>query len=501
MTVSVTVFPNNVAKRFILKGNNPNVSEMVITGASGSVMNLAEFRRGSDDLLLAYINYLGGMVLRSSLNWDGAAIGGPVLTGASPGAKLRLYPIGDGTLADYAVGVEAGTMWFGVPDVAQHQFRWYAGTTQVASLSGTGLLGLSTVTTAGTQGITWFGVDPTAYGIHRTGEVWSAPDYAQLRMSWVTGIIIDPGTAYGRSWLEVRGQTRMYNQVAGTVTQIIRNIAGQTADMTQWQDDLGAVLARMNNGGRLQVVHIGKEPAAANTYLNMYANVAILGVTPGNVVQIVRGAAAQTGDLEQWQSDVGVVYGRVTKTGYFTIAKVTAPPDADVIASEAQLWWDNRAGSPHLVVKGKASDGVVRSYAPSRLLAISKYTTNGAQTVHTAVTTIGMNVAFTMPALQPGQRVKIEAYAYYFYAASNIAAANSIYTFIYAGPRIASRVEYVAATSTVIQFPLIWGYVDNSQVAAGTWVTAEVYTLSSSNIAYQFVGGPEDPAYIAATIV
>jgi hypothetical protein len=57
------------------------------------------------------------------------------------------------------------------------------------------------------DGITWFspGGDPTSYGIHRTAGTWLGPDYQQLRLGWQTGVVIDPGTAHGKSYLDVQG--------------------------------------------------------------------------------------------------------------------------------------------------------------------------------------------------------------------------------------------------------------------------------------------------------
>jgi hypothetical protein len=55
------------------------------------------------------------------------------------------------------------------------------------------------------MGITWYNPNNTAYAIHRTAGAWTAPDYQQLRVAWNTGIIIDPGVSYGKSYLEVVG--------------------------------------------------------------------------------------------------------------------------------------------------------------------------------------------------------------------------------------------------------------------------------------------------------
>ncbi|MEQ8359418.1 MAG: hypothetical protein RH860_08020 [Cytophagales bacterium] len=55
------------------------------------------------------------------------------------------------------------------------------------------------------DGITWYNPSPLVYGIYRTAGAWSAPDYQQLKLSWDTGIILDPGTLYGKSYVDVQG--------------------------------------------------------------------------------------------------------------------------------------------------------------------------------------------------------------------------------------------------------------------------------------------------------
>jgi hypothetical protein len=53
------------------------------------------------------------------------------------------------------------------------------------------------VVTDSSNGVYWHsGVD---YGIYRTTGPWSAPNYQQLAMKWSTGVVIDGGTAYGKS--------------------------------------------------------------------------------------------------------------------------------------------------------------------------------------------------------------------------------------------------------------------------------------------------------------
>ena len=53
------------------------------------------------------------------------------------------------------------------------------------------------------NGITWYNPTPTAYGIHRTAGSWTSPNYQQLRVGWSTGIMLDPGDQYAKSYVEI----------------------------------------------------------------------------------------------------------------------------------------------------------------------------------------------------------------------------------------------------------------------------------------------------------
>jgi hypothetical protein len=52
---------------------------------------------------------------------------------------------------------------------------------------------------AANSGITWYYPAPTMFGIYRTSGAWTAPNYQQLKLSFITGIVIDGGTNYGKS--------------------------------------------------------------------------------------------------------------------------------------------------------------------------------------------------------------------------------------------------------------------------------------------------------------
>ena len=55
------------------------------------------------------------------------------------------------------------------------------------------------------DGITWFNPNPLNYGIYRTPGTWVAPAFQQLKLSWDTGIILEPGSSYQNSYVDIKG--------------------------------------------------------------------------------------------------------------------------------------------------------------------------------------------------------------------------------------------------------------------------------------------------------
>ena len=82
--------------------------------------------------------YLNGATSnRLDFNVNGVAT--PTFTNVSAGTKITLYPNIGASTVDYAIGIGSSTLWNSVPN-STAQFSWYAGTTAIMTLSGTGVL-------------------------------------------------------------------------------------------------------------------------------------------------------------------------------------------------------------------------------------------------------------------------------------------------------------------------------------------------------------------------
>ena len=83
------------------------------------------------------------------IKFDNSGVGPPTATTRSAGTKLTFYSeLGSG-LAEYAMGIDAYTLWDSVPSTSPFQFQWLGGSTVAATLNGTGNLSVAGTLTAG----------------------------------------------------------------------------------------------------------------------------------------------------------------------------------------------------------------------------------------------------------------------------------------------------------------------------------------------------------------
>jgi hypothetical protein len=148
---------------------------------------------------------------------------------------LVLYDLGSSdSLATacnfYGFGVNGNTLRYQVPDNQKHQ--WYGGTTAMMTLTNSSLgIGTTTpayklevngmigtnlnsicfqpsagsITTDGTYGIYWHTSNDLNYAIYRSSGAWTATTYQQLVMSFITGIVLNPGSLYTKSYVDIQG--------------------------------------------------------------------------------------------------------------------------------------------------------------------------------------------------------------------------------------------------------------------------------------------------------
>jgi hypothetical protein len=114
------------------------------------------------------------------------------------------------------------------------------------------------------------------------------------------------GGNYYNSTLSVATQGAGYSGI------VVRGQASQTANLQEWQNSAGAARTSILSDGAL--------------FSNMYATFTNAGAGGGNAILVktiyatdvplaVRGAASQTGNLQEWQNSAGTVLAKVDKDG------------------------------------------------------------------------------------------------------------------------------------------------------------------------------------------
>jgi hypothetical protein len=174
----------------------------------------------------------------------------PAFTTRSAGTKIVLWPAVAASSADYAIGIEGSTQWFGVP-TSTEQFKWYAGTTSVMTLSGTGLLtatfsgahnGTVGATTASTGAFTTLSASSTVSGTGFSTYLASPPaiggtapaagTFTSVLVTGTTGIGFATAVGAGGAVTQLisRTTTVVINKPTGQITLV--SAAGNTGAYT-----------------------------------------------------------------------------------------------------------------------------------------------------------------------------------------------------------------------------------------------------------------------------
>lgn len=180
-TMTITAINGNVVTTDnpITASGTPTYSSASMYNAPSDIYNNSfEIARDSTIVLGVSSGQIslgnGGTALKftnstsNRISFSTSGVAGPTLSSYSNGVKIVMYDNVSGSLTGYTMGIEANNMWFGV-DTSASGFKWYAGTTRIASLSGAGVLTVENTAT---------GVAPNVPGgnfsIGLTGKYWAA---------------------------------------------------------------------------------------------------------------------------------------------------------------------------------------------------------------------------------------------------------------------------------------------------------------------------------------
>lgn len=257
--------------------------------------------------------YLNGATgNRLDFNNNGSAA--PAFTTRSAGTKIVLNSAISGVQVDHAIGIDASTTWFSVPTTASHFFRFYGGTTNTATLAGTGALTLSSsITTGGALNLNY--ASPAIASNNASA--------ASIFTATVTGVTIGSSTIKTTEYpSEPSGTT------SGTVTQAAQ-LNGYKGMPINARGSAGVALAytlTASDAGKM--IYVSSTPTTPTITIPANSAVAFeIGTTI--VVMNDIGAAtnvsiAITTDTLQLVSSGAVGTRTLARYGMATLVKVTA---------------------------------------------------------------------------------------------------------------------------------------------------------------------------------
>jgi len=199
-------------------------------------------------------------------------------------------------------------------------------------------------------------------------------------------------TALNPTGLDSYWQARFQPQNTTTVPLYVKGAASQTANLQEWQNSAGTVNAYVTVNGDIysRIIYAGNA-ADYNAIVNVNALVST------RVGLIVRGAASQTANLQEWQNSAGTVLSNIRPDG------TVAAPYFDNPAGSGSYLQSNAGNSIDIVarvvgqttfrVKGAASQTApLQEWQDSAGTVLSRIESNGSAYFITLQNSSGQNV-------------------------------------------------------------------------------------------------------------
>lgn len=250
-----------------------------------------------------------------------------------------------------------------------------AATAQAAADSARAHLGTGADAPAASQFLKGTGAGTSAWSALTSGEVTTALGYTPATLTGATagGLLVGTG-AGAAAWQATSaltftgGQLGINRAAPGAMLHavasgaavkglIVQGAASQSGNLTEWQDNTGAVLSRINAGGQFLANAITVGATGSNvpaltisgyfvgsgaitiTNLNLGSTQALIGGDNGlwaksrgaaYVAGVFQGNASQTADLTQWQNSSGTVLSSIGPAGTLFLR-----PGSDAVPSGA----------------------------------------------------------------------------------------------------------------------------------------------------------------------
>lgn len=184
---------------------------------------------------------------------------------------------------------------------------------------------------------------------------------------------------------------RVFIQPNNTSTQglIVRGLASQTANLTEWQDSTGANLALMTSGGFLHGTGFRIKQNANSTISSAQGSIEIQGPTVRGLVIVA--ATSQTANLQEWQDSSGTILNRINSAGHLVASSrsvfggATSIVSGMIIAAVSQ-----EAAAVPILARGSASQTAnLQQWQNSSGTVLASLNSNGSFTTTQGIVATG----------------------------------------------------------------------------------------------------------------
>jgi len=149
-------------------------------------------------------------------------------------------------------------------------------------------------------------------GTPTNGGYWS-----NYYIGWNSGIAILPNGSVGN-----------------IVPFMVKGAASQTANLQEWQNSSGTMLAKVTSGGAGMLTGL---TVFGTQYQSGNALVLLEAAATTGIPLAVRGAASQTADLQQWQNSAGTILSRIDSSGAMYTITPSANTNTTQVATTAYV--------------------------------------------------------------------------------------------------------------------------------------------------------------------
>ena len=113
------------------------------------------------------------------------------------------------------------------------------------------------------------------------------------------------------------------SHAAGGVVAVIRGFASQSANLTEWQDSSGGTVVALTPTGTFRSAGL----ISAGDAVNVLGQLSVTSTAASRIGAVIKGAASQSANLQEWQNSGSTVVARITSNGQISTPAILGTTD------------------------------------------------------------------------------------------------------------------------------------------------------------------------------